>query len=73
MATQLRSDPLRAGLLVLAVGWTPLLLVVAAELLGLVRDANPIGFGLLSFVATPIGLGLIALGALRRAAKTLVK
>lgn len=69
MSSPSRPDPLRAGLVVLALGWAPLLCIIAAESLGLVHDANPIGFGLLSFVATPAGLGLIAIGAAQRIAR----
>jgi hypothetical protein len=57
-----RSRWVRAGGIVLAVGWTPLLLFALVDWLAGTRS-NPIGFGLLMCLSTPIGIGLVVVGA----------
>lgn len=56
---------LKAGLAVIVVGCSPLLLFLLAHQLGLVKDPNPnpIGLGLLFFVSLPIGLVTTTIGA----------
>jgi hypothetical protein len=56
-----RSRWVRAGVVVLAVGWTPLLLFAFVDWLSGSRS-NPIGFGLLMCLSTPVGAGLILVG-----------
>jgi hypothetical protein len=60
-----RSPLALAGAAVLVVGCAPLAAVGAADVLGLVHDANPIGFGLLAMVSMPLGLTLIEVGRKR--------
>jgi len=52
----------RAGLLLLAIGWGPLLLYVAYESLSGATGGNPVGLGLLMFFSTPVALVLLAIG-----------
>ena len=51
----------KAGLLTLACGWTPLLLEIAFG----PADSNPIGLGLLMVISTAIALILFAIAGLR--------
>jgi hypothetical protein len=62
LATVARSRFFRAGVWLLAIGWTPLLLYVAYESLSGATGGNPVGLGLLMFFSTPVALGLIAIG-----------
>jgi len=55
------------GLGLFAIGTGPLLLFIAADEIGLIRDPNPnpVGFGLLFFVTIWPALGLMAFGLIR--------
>lgn len=57
----LASRATKAALAVLLLGWLPLLLVIAFG----DADSNPIGFGLLAWLATAIALPLACVGAFR--------
>lgn len=61
-----RSTWVRAGVTLLVVGWVPLLLYVAHELLT-GGKGNPIGLGLLMVCSTPVGLVLIVIGLMQAA------
>lgn len=56
------SRLVRTGLVLLAVGWTPLLLYVLYESFSGRTGGNPIGLGLLLFFSTPIASVLILVG-----------
>lgn len=60
--TLTRSRLVRAGLALLAIGWTPLLLYVAYESVSGQTGGNPIGLGLLMFFSTPIAVVLLLFG-----------
>lgn len=60
-----RATLLRAAAVVLAVGWTPLLLYVLWEKLSGQTGGNPIGLGLLMVAATLLGVLLLVLGLLQ--------
>ncbi|GEN99165.1 hypothetical protein NSE01_09980 [Novosphingobium sediminis] len=52
---------MKAGLVVMAAGWAPLLYEIAFG----PADSNPIGLGLLMVIATAIALILFAIAGLR--------
>jgi hypothetical protein len=62
----MRSTFVRAGVTLLVIGWLPLLLYVAYELLTGAKG-NPIGLGLLMVCSTPVGLVLIVIGLVQAA------
>jgi hypothetical protein len=59
--------PLLAGIALIVVGTAPLLVIITAASLGLLRDPNPnpIGPGLLFFFTFWPAAGLIAVGLIR--------
>ncbi len=61
----LRSRWVRAGLVLLIVGATPLVAIILAAQIGLWPDPNPnpIGPGLLFFFSGMVGTGCLAIGA----------
>ena len=63
----LASKLFRAGLVVLAIGYLPLLLIILAAKLGLSKDPNPnpVGPGLLAMLATWPAAGLLVAGVIR--------
>ena len=63
----LRSNLIRWGLWVLAVGVGPLLLILAAAKLGLTRDPNPnpVGPGLLAALSFWPGVIMVAAGVFK--------
>lgn len=63
----LGSKLFRAGLIVTAVAYLPLLSIILAAKVGLLKDPNPnpIGPGLLAFTLSWVGLGLMIAGALK--------
>lgn len=63
----LASKLFRAGLIVTAVAYLPLILIILAAKVGLLKDPNPnpIGPGLLAFTLSWVGLGLMVAGALK--------
>ena len=68
MSSSTGLDPLlRWGLILLAVGTGPLLLVIIAAELGLTRDPNPnpIGFGILAFFTFWPSVLMVAIGGSR--------
>ena len=63
----LRSRWTRAGLVLMAVGWTPLWAIILLAKVGLWPDPNPtpIGPGLLFFFTAWPAIGCLAVGAIR--------
>ena len=63
----LRSRGTRAGLVLMAVGWTPLWAIILLARVGLWPDPNPnpIGPGLLFFFTAWPAIGCLAVGAIR--------
>lgn len=57
----------RAGGILLAIGWTPLLAYVLWETLSGQRGGNPVGLGLLLLFSTPPAVLLLAIGLGRAA------
>ena len=63
----LASKLFRAGLIVTAAAYLPLILIILAAKVGLLKDPNPnpIGPGLLAFTLSWVGLGLMIVGAVK--------
>jgi hypothetical protein len=57
----------RAAGWALGIGWTPLLLYLAYAALVGERNPNPIGLGLLCFLATPVAMILASIGIVQAA------
>lgn len=64
------SRLVRAGLLLLLIGWSPLLLYIAYESLSGQTGGNPIGLGLLMFFTTPVAIVLLVVGGIAAAVAT---
>ncbi len=63
----LASKLFRAGLIVTVVAYLPLISIILAAKVGILKDPNPnpIGPGLLAFTLSWVGLGLLVAGAVK--------